>query len=185
LFVALESEFELPDTFDNVEIHYTGVGKVNAAIKATSVLCVKDHKDTLVINYGSAGSKVLLKHNLYKCTTFEQMDMDARPLTSTVGETPFDETVYHNMPNVLMFDEDITRNGYLCSTADKFQENPSAPIVDMEAYSIAKVCKIFGFDFVAYKYISDDGDPDDWENNHHLGKDLFLEVLQREITKGA
>jgi adenosylhomocysteine nucleosidase len=181
LFVALESEFELPNTFNNVEIYYTGVGKVNAAIKATSVLMYKNNKDTLVINYGSAGSRVLLKHNLYKCTSFEQIDMDARPLTLTVGETPFDESIYHNMPNVLSFD----KKGYLCSTADKFQENPLAPIVDMEAYSLAKVCKIFGFEFLAYKYISDDGNPEDWENNHHLGKDLFLEVLQDEIIKRA
>ena len=68
-------------------------------------------------------------------------------------------------------------SGYLCSTADKFQENPSAPIVDMEAYSIAKVCKIFGFDFAAYKFISDDGNANEWEENHMNGADLFKDVL--------
>ena len=49
--------------------------------------------------------------------------------------------------------------------------------VDMEAYSIAKVCKIFGFDFVAYKFVSDDGNADEWEQNHMNGADLFMRVL--------
>ena len=62
-------------------------------------------------------------------------------------------------------------------TADKFQENPSAHLVDMEAYSIAKVCKIFGFDFAAYKFVSDDGNADEWKQNHMNGADLFKEVI--------
>jgi nucleoside phosphorylase len=47
----------------------------------------------------------------------------------------------------------------------------------MEAYSIAKACKIYGFDFTAYKYISDSGDSNDWEENHRKGTDLFLKQL--------
>ena len=175
LFVALESELKNVNLPENVEIYYTGVGKVNAAIKATSVLSVKDSKNTLVINYGSAGSKILSKNCLYKCTKFEQADMDARPLVNDIGETPYDEMIYENMPKVIMFNEDD--DGYLCSTADKFQENPSAHLVDMESYSIAKVCKIFGFDFVAYKFVSDDGNSEEWKENHKNGAELFLREL--------
>ena len=178
LFVALESELPNVNLPENVEVYYTGVGKVNAAIKATSVLSVKDSKNTLVINYGSAGSKVLSKNNLYMCNKFIQADMDARPLVNNIGETPYDDIIYENMTSLITF------NGYglICSTADKFQENPSAPLVDMEAYSIAKVCKIFGFDFVAYKFVSDDGNSDEWKENHKNGAELFLLELRKIIN---
>ena len=176
LFVALEPELPDVNLPDNVEIYYTGVGKVNAAIKATSVLLVKDSNNTLVINYGSAGSKILNKNHLYRCTKFEQTDMDARPLVDNIGETPYDEMIYDNMSKVIMFNKD--EDGYLCSTADKFQENPSTPLVDMESYSIAKVCKIFGFDFVAYKFVSDDGNSEEWKENHKNGVFDFLKELE-------
>ena len=173
VFVALSSEFDLDHP--NVTVVYTGVGKVNAAIMATKTLPLYNPEDTIVYNYGSAGSKVLVKNILYKCTKFEQSDIDARPLVDSVGTTPYDEEIYPQVSSLIEFDEALS--GYLCSTADKFQENPSALIVDMEAYSIAKVCKIFGFDFAAYKFISDDGNADEWEQNHMNGADLFKEVL--------
>ena len=110
LFVALDSELPAENLPENVEIYYTGVGKVNAAIKATSVLSVKDSNNTLVINYGSAGSKILNKNHLYRCTKFEQADMDARPLVDSIGETPYDEMIYENMSKVIMFDKD--EDGY-------------------------------------------------------------------------
>ncbi len=175
LFVALESEFPNTNLPYGVEVYYTGVGKVNAAIKATSVLSMRDSKNTLVLNYGSAGSKVLSKNNLYKCTKFAQIDMDARPLVNEIGETPYDDLIYESMPNVISFNGD----GYLCSTADKFQENPTSDLVDMESYSIAKVCKIFGFNFTAYKFVSDDGNSEEWKENHKNGVEDFLFELNR------
>ena len=171
VFVALPSEFQLDHP--NITVVYTGVGKVNAAIMATKTLPLYNPEDTIVFNYGSAGSKVLIKNLLYKCTKFEQFDMDARPLVDSIGITPFDNEIYPKIESLIVFED----SGYLCSTADKFQENPSAPIVDMEAYSIAKVCKIFGFDFAAYKFVSDNGDANEWEQNHMNGADLFMEVL--------
>lgn len=171
VFVALKSEFEFEHP--NVSVVYTGVGKVNAAIMATKTLPSYNPENTIVLNYGSAGSKTLVKNLLYKCTRFEQFDMDARPLVANSGITPYDDEIYPEIESSIVFEE----SGYLCSTADKFQENPSAPIVDMEAYSIAKVCKIFGFNFAAYKFISDDGNANEWEENHMNGADLFKDIL--------
>jgi adenosylhomocysteine nucleosidase len=54
-------------------------------------------------------------------------------------------------------------------------------VCDMEAYSIAKVCKIYGFDFVSYKYISDNGDANDWKQNHNKGIEKFLEKLKEDF----
>jgi adenosylhomocysteine nucleosidase len=171
VFVALPTEFETDN--QNITVVYTGVGKVNSSIMATKTLHLYNPQETIVLNYGSAGSKVLNKNLLYKCTKFEQSDMDARPLVENIGVTPYDNEIYPNIESLIVFED----SGYLCSTADKFQENPSAPLVDMEAYSIAKVCKIFGFDFAAYKFVSDDGNANEWEQNHMNGADLFREVL--------
>ncbi len=170
LFVALSSELPKELVPDEIEVHYTGVGKVNAAIKATEVLKDLDPTDTIVINYGSAGGHAVMVGNLFKCKTFVQNDMDARPFAEKTV-TPFDDKLVSGTI-------DFNGLGYnICYTQDHFQTTPSV-ICDMEAYSIAKVCKIYGFDFTAYKYVSDSGNPDDWQVNHNKGIEMFLDKLK-------
>ncbi len=171
LFVALENEFPKEKAPAGVKVVYTGVGKVNAAIRATETLKDLDPKDVTVINYGSAGGHANMVGSLFKCKTFVQNDMDARPFADKTI-TPFDN-------EIVMGNIDFNGLGYnICYTQDHFQTTPSV-ICDMEAYSIAKVCKIYGFDFTAYKYVSDSGNPDDWEANHNKGIELFLKSLQK------
>ena len=170
LFVALETEFSKDLIPAGVEIHYTGVGKVNAAIKATSVLCNISSKDTIVLNYGSAGSNILPRGTLVECKYFIQNDM--KTPFGIDNETPFDYLIYPEIKEPTIH----FGSGYVCRTQDTFEKNPNG-IFDMEAYSIAKVCKIYGFDFVAYKYISDGGDVTDWEENCSKGSSLFLNEL--------
>lgn len=177
LFVALETELPPLLLPEGVNVYYTGVGKVNAAIKATEVL--KGFlfggwraEDAIVLNYGSAGSNTIPKGTLAKCTQFIQNDMNT-PFSTNHG-TPFDE----------LLDTPITEpildfgSGYVCRTQDKFEDNPNG-IFDMEAYSLAKVCKFNGFNFTAYKYISDAGESADWQENHSKGAKLFLQTLQK------
>ena len=47
----------------------------------------------------------------------------------------------------------------------------------MEAYAIAKVCFINKIEFISFKYITDDGSPDDWKHNCSKGIKLFQEIL--------
>lgn len=176
LFVALESEFPKIE-HANLSIHYTGVGKVNSAIKSTQIL--SKEQNALVLNYGSAGTNSLNVNEIYKCTSFTQFDIDARPLVEIKGKTPYDNIIYPEIPDIISFGND----GKTCCTADFFQQNPSCEIVDMEAYSIAKVCKIHNLNFISYKFISDDGNSDDWLNNHVNGKDLFIDILNEFINK--
>lgn len=175
LFVALPSEFPKQNAPLGVDVIYTGVGKINAAIKAMEVLKDISPADTIVINYGSAGAFEGWVGQLLKCKTFVQNDIDARPFAKKTI-TPFDDVVYPKLSNG---DTISFGTGMVCYTQDKFQKKPSE-ICDMEAYSIAKVCKIYGFDFTAYKYISDNGNPNDWEINHSKGIELFLQKLKEE-----
>jgi adenosylhomocysteine nucleosidase len=176
LFVALESELPRELVPPNVSVYYTGVGKVNAAIKATEVLTGLNGGlkpfNAIVLNYGSAGSNTIPKGTLADCRYFIQNDM-VTPFGLN-HQTPFDELIYPEIKEPTI----EFGTGYVCRTQDKFEDNPQG-IFDMEAYSIAKICKINGFDFTAYKYISDSGDVGDWEENHSKGADLFLEQLKK------
>jgi adenosylhomocysteine nucleosidase len=174
LFVAIPSEFPKELCPEGIELIYTGVGKVNAAISAARHLMDLDPASAIVINYGSAGSTIHPVHSLLRCRQFQQADMDARPLAEK-GHTPFDELLYpHIERDILVFDP----QGILCTTQDTFQQSPVYEVNDMEAYGIAKVCRIRGIDFAAYKFISDSGDPHDWVDNHHLGIGQFSEILR-------
>jgi adenosylhomocysteine nucleosidase len=179
LFVALESELPQELVPNDVEIYYTGVGKVNAAIKATHVLnwenVLGGNRDVIVLNYGSAGSNTIPKGTLADCRYFIQNDMHT-PFGKT-HETPFDSEIYPEIKEPTI----EFGSGYVCRTQDKFEDNPQG-IFDMEAYAIAKVCKIYGFDFKSYKYISDGGDIDEWEENHSKGKELFVAELNKILN---
>ena len=180
LFVALESELPKELVPPNVSLYYTGVGKVNAAIKATEVIRGFgmggwEPDDVVVLNYGSAGSNTIPKGTLADCRYFIQQDM-ITPFGHR-HETPFDSEIYPEIKEPTI----EFGTGYVCRTQDKFEDNPQG-IFDMEAYSIAKVCKIYGFDFRAYKYISDGGDIDEWEENHSKGKELFVEQLNKILN---
>ena len=75
LIVALPEEFKLPVP-DDWQIVYSGVGKVNAAIKTTEILKDLSPSETIVINFGSAGSSDYKIGELIKCLQFQQGDID-------------------------------------------------------------------------------------------------------------
>ena len=153
---------------------YTGVGKINATYKLTKALLDDRNDFDLVINYGTAASKTY--SGLVDCTRFRQRDMDARPLGFDIGETPFD-----NKPPMVDFSHiknPINKN-LTCYTGDSFVTDiKDMDVVDMEAYALAKVCERLDTDFISYKYISDDGDADDWKKNCGIGINKVMEVLK-------
>ena len=162
------------DGLENHSILYTGVGKVNATYNLTKILNTFSDEYDLVINYGTAGSKVY--NGLVDCTKFIQRDMDATPLGVKKGETPFEDTP--SMVDFSHIKNPIGKN-LTCYTGDSFATDltPYDDVVDMEAYALAKTCRNLGKDFVSYKYISDDGNADDWEKNCSKGVEEFKKVL--------
>ena len=161
------------DGLENHSILYTGVGKVNATYNLTKVLMDDREEYDLVINYGTAASKTY--SGLVDCTKFIQRDMDATPLGFDKGETPFDNK--SPMIDFSHIKNPIGKN-LTCHTGDSFVTNIQyMDVVDMEAYALAKVCKNLEIDFVSYKYISDDGNADDWEKNCGKGIIEFKKIL--------
>ena len=70
LFVALASELPKELVPNGIDVVYTGVGKVNAAIKATETLKELSPSETIVINYGSAGAGEGMFNQLFMCKKF-------------------------------------------------------------------------------------------------------------------
>ena len=168
---------EIPDRWQDelssYDVLFTGVGKVNATYNLTKVLLKDKHE--LVINYGTAASKVY--SGLVDCTRFIQRDMDATPMGFKIGETPFEDET--SMIDFSHIKNPIGKN-LCCYTGDSFVTDitPYDDVVDMEAYALAKTCRNLGKDFVSYKYISDDGNADDWKENCSKGIREFKQVLR-------
>ena len=151
--------------------NHVGVGKVNATYNTLKLINI--HKPKIIINYGMAGAINSKLKGLVECTKFYQRDMDVRSLDFKLGETPFDK-----------IKEIITsKDGYSCGTGDSFVNKKidmETDVVDMEAYAIAKVCKLENIEFKCFKYISDNADQNaskDWNTNLILGAKAFAELI--------
>ena len=182
IIVALPGETQ--KSFAGVEIHYCGIGKVNAAFKATEVILKTGC--THIVNLGTAGSYTFPTHSLIECSQVVQRDMDITPLGVPLGNTPMDE-----IPGTLdcqTFFSHMKKG--ICGTGDKFETTPPAlkcDLVDMEAYAIAKVCKKLGVGFSAYKYITDGSDDNahkDWMENLKPAAKALRQVFDQLFKDG-
>ena len=92
---ALEAETQ--DQLKEYDVLYTGVGKVNATIRLMErlggIFLSREGAllPSVVINYGTAGSRKIKKKTLVDCTKFIQRDMDVTGLGFMRGETPFEK----------------------------------------------------------------------------------------------
>ena len=166
ILVALENELPqniLPD----VHIEYSGVGKINAAIKTLEI--IRKFNPDMIVNFGTAGSLVEKVTGLHEVAIFKQRDMDVTGLGFSIGETPFE-----NVSSIT-----FGREGLSCGTGDSFvteQPKMKTDLVDMEAYAIAKVCLLKDKEFRCFKFVSDNANEtagSDWETNIENGRIAF------------
>ena len=155
--------------------NHTGVGKINATYNTIRLIYL--HKPKIIINYGTAGAINTKLKGIVECTKFYQRDMDVRGLDFELGETPFDK-----------IKEIITsKYGYSCGTGDSFVNKKidmEVDVVDMEAYAIAKVCKLENIEFKCFKYISDNADENadnDWSKNLANGATAFSSLISTQF----
>jgi adenosylhomocysteine nucleosidase len=172
-----------------ISVLYCGVGKINAAVALTRELRRYAHAGTpspLVLNFGSAGSRVLDTGALVECHEFVQRDMDVTGLGFALGVTPYDE-----VPARLSFERRFPElDTGVCGSGDSFATTECAvecEVLDMEAYALAKVCRLEGAAFGCAKYVTDGADhaaADHWRENVHKAAESFL-GLYRRITATA
>ena len=161
LFLAAIKE----ETIGLEYFNHTGVGKINATYNTLKLINI--HKPKLIINYGTAGAINNKLKGIIECTKFYQRDMDVTNLNFKLGETPYDK-----IREIIISD-----SGYSCGSGDNFVNKKidmNVDVVDMEAYAIAKVCKLENIEFRCFKYISDNADKN--------AKNDWKKTLTSEIT---
>ena len=154
---------------------FTGVGKINATFKTLDV--INKYNPKKIVNFGTAGSTKANIQGLVRCTNFIQRDMDVRGLLNfKLGETPFDSI------NKITFG----KGGLTCGTGDSFVKSKvelDCEVVDMEAYAIAKVCKLENIEFKCFKYISDNANKNadnDWKRNLKIASNAFSNFIDNK-----
>lgn len=191
LLVVMALPMEAQGRFEQagIDVLYTGIGKVNAACTLTRRLAELARAGTppsLVVNFGTAGSRRFPAGTVVGCTRFEQRDMDVSGLGFDVGVTPFED-----VPKTIAFPSVFTAlpEG-TCGTGDRFENEGAGnalpwDVIDMEAYALAKVCWFEGVPFACAKYVSDGADAaaaGDWQQSLARAADAFLalyELLER------
>lgn len=168
--MALELESQGRFRERGVDVLYTGVGKVNATYRLTARLAEERAagRKPLVLNLGTAGSRVHPAGSLVACRRFVQRDMDVSGLGFPLGRTPFEDAV----PDELEFPEVLTGLVHAtCGTGDRFEAHSAElpwGVVEMEAYALAKVCWLEQVPFACAKYVTDGADATaagDWQQN--------------------
>ena len=119
--VLLALHDEAPELANLPFVFYTGVGKVNAAARAATL--IERHKPKHVVNFGTAGG-ITQPTGFYEATRFVQRDMRCEGLGFSAGQTPYEAMA------AVEFGAGLT-----CSTGDNFVEDPKlaipADLVDM------------------------------------------------------
>ena len=164
---------------NNIEIVYTGIGKINAT-RVTTDLCVRNRYQSFdgsiqnecahIVNVGCAGSHTTDVRTLIKPNTFIQRDMDVRQFGYKQYRTPEqerwiiggDEMRLNSKFNYHFFPEGCVSDAVICATGDNAngysevsEEVPAFDAVDMEASAIADVCAHYGVKFTCFKWITD------------------------------
>lgn len=129
---------------------YTGVGKVNAALRLA--LAIERVKPDVVINVGTAGT---LRHqigDIVLCTHFADRDLQVLGDLGVVWQQ-HTESAVESLP----WDWKLPTEG-LCNTGDSFVTDAAGvegDVVDMEAYAEAQVCNELNIPFLSVKYVTD------------------------------
>lgn len=168
--IAHEGESDYIPTDDRIEVIYTGIGKLNAALKVSDYLkAQKDHNiNYVILNIGTCGSpnypvgSVVIPKKIYQGDTFIEEDFKDQT------------TSYTNAILSLNFYKDALQSDFVLSS-DQFINTSSSfyqkvkdynCLFEMEAYAIASVASGNKLPFCCIKIVSDncDGTQKDWEN---------------------
>ena len=170
-------EKEAGNEFKDLQLVFTGIGKVNASYYLMKYLSV--NKPDIIINLGTAGSTAFGRGDVICCTQFVQRDMDVSPLGIEKFKTPFsDDDVVLNYG----IDVDSLPKG-ICGTGDSFETEHNTNlynVLDMEAYALALIAKREQIPFLCLKYISDGANDDaveDWTQEVNKASKILREVI--------
>lgn len=179
IITALESELKRAALPAGVEIIYSGLGKINAALAC--IQAIDQFSPRKIMNFGTAGKINPQLEGLLEIGKVIQRDMIAEPLAPR-GKTPFCDR-----PS-----EYLSSGKYVCGSGDSFVTAPDpwllsqgVDIVDMELFAIAYIASNHQIPWHSYKYITDDANESsakEWHQKVNHGQDLFIEKLKQLLS---
>ena len=179
IITALESELKRNALPSGVEMIYSGIGKINAAL--TSTKAINQLSPCKIMNFGTAGKVNPQLDGLLEIGKVIQRDMMAEPLAPR-GTTPFCDRPQ----------EYLSSGKYICGSGDSFVSaadpwllSQGVDVVDMELFAIAYVANYHQIPWHSYKYITDDANEssaNDWHQKVNHGQDLFIEKLKQLLS---
>ncbi len=177
LVFALKEEAQ--DQFEDFELLFTGVGKINASYHLSKRLAL-DRPD-LVLNLGTAGSSKFETGAVVNATAFVQRDMDVTGLGVPPYVTPFESE-----GELLTYGLSISElESCVCGSGDNFETAHTSQLfdtVDMEAYALALISRKEKIPFLCLKFISDganDKAATDWKEALRLAAKSLSNILNQ------
>jgi adenosylhomocysteine nucleosidase len=174
IITALESELKREALPSGVEIVYSGVGKINAAV--TSIKAIHQYSPKRILNFGTVGKIKTELKGLLEIGKVIQRDMDTEPLAPR-GSTPF-----CTRPQ-----EYVSTGQFICGSGDSFVtacdpwlHSQGVDVVDME-FAIAAIAHDHHIPWQSFKYITDEANEnsgDDWQSKVNHGQELYLAQIK-------
>jgi len=179
IITALESELKPSALPPGLNIVYSGIGKINAALMTAKA--IHQFNPSKIINFGTVGKINPQLDALVDIGKVIQRDMMAEPLAPR-GQIPFCK-----QPS-----EYLSSGEYVCGSGDSFVTgtdpwllSQGVDVVDMELFAIAFVANQHQIPWYAYKFISDDANDssgDVWREKVNHGEELFLNQLKQILS---
>ena len=175
IITALTSELDASLLPEGVQIFYSGIGKLNAAI--TTFKAIAHSRPERILNFGTVGAVAPHASGLIEIQRVVQRDMIAEPLAPR-GQVPFCTRPY----------EYLSESGqYTCGTGDSFvmTKDPwfaanNVDVVDMELFAIAAVAHAHNIAWRSFKYVTDHTNEESGQDGQQTvrhGESLFIEKL--------
>ena len=156
-------------------IHIVGVGKVQAAINTYKL--IKKYKPDHVVNFGSCGN--LASHKVGDVLKVGEVYDDFYGCV-----VPEHNPIKVSDSQIKLFTTDTFYNAGSVYSNTYTDNINKCDLVDMEGYSIAKICKEENIFVSLYKWVSDDGVKSVWLENASIGynnfKVIFKEWLEQQ-----
>ena len=175
ILLVSATKLEHHDTFlYGHPIHIIGIGKVESALNLYKL--IQKYKPEHVVNFGSCGN--LKDHKVGEVLTIGEIYDDFygcivpehRPIKVS-------DTTYKLFTTDTFYDVNNDYSLYYSEMVKK------CDLVDMEGYSIAKVCKDENISVSLFKWVSDDGESDKWQENAASGYSKFKKIFKKWLEQ--
>jgi adenosylhomocysteine nucleosidase len=179
IITALANELDASMLPKGVQIFYSGIGKLNAAM--TTFKAIEQSRPHRIFNFGTVGAVAPHANGLIEIQRVVQRDMIAEPLAPR-GQVPFCTRPYEYLSN---------SGHYTCGTGDSFvmAKDPwfaanNVDVVDMELFAIAAIAHDHNIPWRSFKYVTDHTNEDsgqDWQQKVRHGERLFIDLLKEVL----